>query len=1092
MISVVDPKKLWPTETRQNTRYKTLSHLTFFTAGDEDQFFCSKSSKNGRDTPVTLPKENIWGDTININFPFTQSATATINTFRYLFNKFKKGIFVKIIDNRVETFLPFSKNRFINSWSHLIQFDPARFKTMNDFMRTISDQTAAANGKHYRFNPKSVSPESEWYANNCLLRYENPIREADTNIAVIRHLLDELCANRAIPDIEFFINRRDFPLLMKDGVSEPYFHIFGDHPMEETFQQSVKEGMAPIFSMCSSARFADIAIPTHEDWARVESTEREQSLLFPPSSKQYPREFNVPWSQRAPTAVFRGGSTGCGVSSSGTHINQRLLVAKLSVQDQPDKYGVPLLDAGITKWNLRPRKIEGEKFLQTINFADEAPKVAPLTPEEQATYKYLINIDGHVSAFRLSLEMNMGCCILLVDSQYGWKMWFFDKLIAYTHYVPVKADLSDLIQQIQWCRENDDQCSQIADNARQFYKEWLSRDSILDYLQSTIIKVRLDSPCVMYRKDPVELQHLTQRCALQQILESSPDPYKLSRRAPRMPRPKIAYSLNSNPGRSSYGSSKALGLYLKYLNRTLQLPDTRHAEALFKNKKSDIRVTEIDGQSVVLKSSITQDGVLEHVNEAFISEVCLNDLISQVPHFAMSYTATVSEESVVLYNEYISGTTLSQLIKEKFFASESVAYPKKSIEQIAIKRFLEIMFQMMLALQVAQDQCGFIHKDLAPWNIIVQKLEKGNPKTLMYDIGLDIYKIITMFIPVIIDYGKSHVIASPSSSQEHTRHFGIVSMFEVSWVEDVFSFVVLSCIELDQYKLIGETPLCNMLNFFLKKEHRLRSYKEALSFLRKFRSYNDRISAFSGINDEIDLAPKRPLDFIKWCHDAGVLAPLNNTFGKEGKEGTKETSRNKRLYMDIGNPRQLFDEAFLEPGDHSSYLAVVERLYRSTLPQPNTRLELLLVSQTLLTVLENTLDDYKASKLSNIDTTVFRKAIKFIRGLYAELLSNKEPDVWTIEQPGDPVSFKISRDVLMDIRATPNTPSKPTEDLSFFKNIALRVLRWRSSLAEDKIFEADACLLDELAPVLDSSLESKKTAADRNTLFTYLTLSNCH
>ncbi len=83
----------------------------------------------------------------------------------------------------------------------------------------------------------------------------------------------------------------------------------------------------------------------------------------------------------------------------------------------------------LLNWNLRPRKILNEKYLQTINIEKEAPKVSPLTPEEQSKYKYIINIDGHVSAFRLSLEMSMGCCILLVKSTipnetFGWKCGF--------------------------------------------------------------------------------------------------------------------------------------------------------------------------------------------------------------------------------------------------------------------------------------------------------------------------------------------------------------------------------------------------------------------------------------------------------------------------------------------------------------------------------------------------------------------------------------------------------------------------------------------------------------------------------------------
>ncbi len=49
---------------------------------------------------------------------------------------------------------------------------------------------------------------------------------------------------------------------------------------------------------------------------------------------------------------------------------------KISYNSKPDKYNVPLINAGITKWNLRPRKILNEKYLQTINIEKEAPKVS--------------------------------------------------------------------------------------------------------------------------------------------------------------------------------------------------------------------------------------------------------------------------------------------------------------------------------------------------------------------------------------------------------------------------------------------------------------------------------------------------------------------------------------------------------------------------------------------------------------------------------------------------------------------------------------------------------------------------------------------
>ncbi len=38
------------------------------------------------------------------------------------------------------------------------------------------------------------------------------------------------------------------------------------------------------------------------------------------------------------------------------------------------------------------------------------------------------------------------------NETFGWKMWFSHLLKPYIHYVPVKSDLSDLIEKIQWCR----------------------------------------------------------------------------------------------------------------------------------------------------------------------------------------------------------------------------------------------------------------------------------------------------------------------------------------------------------------------------------------------------------------------------------------------------------------------------------------------------------------------------------------------------------------------------------------------------------------------------------------------------------------
>ena len=82
----------------------------------------------------------------------------------------------------------------------------------------------------------------------------------------------------------------------------------------------------------------------------------------------------------------------------------------------------------------------------------------------------------------------MGCCILLVESKY--KLWFRDMLEPMVHYVPVKEDLSDLIDMIKWCKANDKKCKNIAINAKNFYLKYLQKDGMLDYMQKLLIDLK--------------------------------------------------------------------------------------------------------------------------------------------------------------------------------------------------------------------------------------------------------------------------------------------------------------------------------------------------------------------------------------------------------------------------------------------------------------------------------------------------------------------------------------------------------------------------------------------------------------------------
>lgn len=94
-------------------------------------------------------------------------------------------------------------------------------------------------------------------------------------------------------------------------------------------------------------------------------------------------------------------------------------------------------------------------------------------------YKYQLNIDGAVAAYRLPYLLAGGSLVLKQDSPYYEH--FYSKLVPYKHFVPIKRDLTDVIEKIKWARENDLRVKEIATASRLFAEENLLPQHIYCY-----------------------------------------------------------------------------------------------------------------------------------------------------------------------------------------------------------------------------------------------------------------------------------------------------------------------------------------------------------------------------------------------------------------------------------------------------------------------------------------------------------------------------------------------------------------------------------------------------------------------------------
>ena len=866
-----------------NPRYKGFNQ-THFTAGDESQFQQYRFPMPMSNKDIDLER-NIFND---IDIPIWEknqniSSESTLDTFRYIFNKIKKGIFVKIVNNKLKVFLPFSKANFINEWSHNIKADPkyrqycppkiSNFnipeeqKNLYGFLNYISTL------ENRPFFPNRINSNTEeWFGNNCILRFEQPLSEGEHNVSNVKNMLEELCETREVPDIELFINRRDFPIMTKDG-TEPYNHLWNS--LNQPLVSHNYEKYVPILSYSTTERYADYKYPTWDDWGRIKNKE---GIWFDSSCNSYDHDFTTPWEEKIPTAIFRGATTGCGTT---IETNPRLKVSYISVQTPPDENGIPYLDAGITKWNIRTRKIQDEEYLQTIN-KNELPfnLVSFKSPSEQSKYKYIIHIQGHVSAFRLSLELSMGSVILLVDSP--WKMWFSDMLQPYVHYVPVNSDMSNLVEQIIWCRNNDDKCIEIVNNALEFYNTYLGKKGVLDYMQKLLVELKNNIGNVTYFETPIRIQVKQEYKYLKE--KKFPDTNK------------TIQNINSIPQMNRcYGLLKGVEFMSNMFDANFEnLPTIRN---IFTNKdgNTDVNLKNLANFNFAIKTTREGSGQkeYEYIHEAFIGSKVINNLLKHIPNFAYNFGMYRNNKKVNVITEYIEGETFYDYLMGNNFN---------------IQEFMFILIQVCLSLKVAQNRCGFVHYDLTPWNIILSRLDE--PVSFDYMISYNqIYRVNTRVIPIIIDYGKSHVIYNG-------YHYGFINMFNSSISQDIFTLLVKSIDIVMNKDRLSKSDFHAMftLSNFIKP---FQSAKEIKNYLSKTKKYEEMISLnkYELNKDPLDLA----IYIIKNNQTRFPITVVDNY----------------NQFMNSGNPRQVFEYILSSTNQDRllTYTNVIQRFKTCRMPQ---------------------------------------------------------------------------------------------------------------------------------------------------------------
>ena len=396
-----------------------------------------------------------------------------MNTLNFMYNIMKYGIYVSIRDNEIVKFIPFMNSNYINPFPKKDEFwiDTNIHSSIDEYYKLKNKYVEKIN----TFYSEDIRPLQEWFVNGPLVGNIKQVQWGDSYFSDILNLLQNtLTHTNEVFNIDLFINKRD-GLNMKEHIRTPYQYI--SYTIDEPYKTNT---MAPIMSFATSNHYLDIPIPTPDDM--------KINLEGIPT---------LDWDTRKNGVIFRGSATGVGVSPRE---NQRLKLVQVCSELKREIKDFNI-DVGITSWAVRDRLNHNGKmdFIRPLTgdttLDDKYSTVSfglsnRMSMEEQMEYKFTFYVDGNSVAYRFLGLLLYGFCIFKIES--SLISWFEHELEPMVHYIPIKEDMSDIKEQIEYASNNLDKCRQIALEGRKKAIQILNK--IPTYMNDILCMMNTISP----------------------------------------------------------------------------------------------------------------------------------------------------------------------------------------------------------------------------------------------------------------------------------------------------------------------------------------------------------------------------------------------------------------------------------------------------------------------------------------------------------------------------------------------------------------------------------------------------------------------
>jgi len=124
-----------------------------------------------------------------------------------------------------------------------------------------------------------------------------------------------------------------------------------------------------------------------------------------------------------------------------------------------------------------------EELLKNHSDLIEIPRII-LSRVQQAKYKYILSLAG--AGFTGSLPNMFMCGAVVLMQDLKVEMWFEKELVAWKHYIPVKPDLSDLVEKVRWLRMHPHESEVVARVGHEFAMKRFSDKALMQQLSEVI------------------------------------------------------------------------------------------------------------------------------------------------------------------------------------------------------------------------------------------------------------------------------------------------------------------------------------------------------------------------------------------------------------------------------------------------------------------------------------------------------------------------------------------------------------------------------------------------------------------------------